>query len=124
MCTLADFPVFLFPPQSSVSFSPLLSEDIDASAVSSVVGVFIKCTSLYFCSILQDIDEMIAHARNQSYTTLLKLGSRGLSYASQVVVKTALMVSIPACILLIVQPEYTRTGPADRAARVYPHRSC
>ena len=124
MCTLADFPVFLFPPQSSVSFSPLLSEDMHASAVSSVVGVFIKCTSLYFCSILQDIDEMIAHARNQSYTTLLKLGSRGLSYASQVVVKTALMVSIPTCILLIVQPEYTCTGPADRAARVYPHGSC
>lgn len=41
---------------------------------------------------LQDIDEMIAQARNQSYTALLRLGSRGITYASQVVVKTALMV--------------------------------
>ncbi|XP_076460861.1 receptor expression-enhancing protein 1-like isoform X2 [Babylonia areolata] len=39
----------------------------------------------------KDIDEMIAQARNQSYTTLLSLGSRGLNFASQVVVKTALM---------------------------------
>ncbi|XP_025094131.1 receptor expression-enhancing protein 4-like isoform X2 [Pomacea canaliculata] len=39
----------------------------------------------------KDIDEMIAQARNQSYTALLRLGSRGITYASQVVVKTALM---------------------------------
>ena len=39
---------------------------------------------------------MIAQAREQSYTTLLKLGSRGLTYASQVVVRTALLVSMLA----------------------------
>lgn len=39
----------------------------------------------------KDIDEMIAQAQNQSYRTLLSLGSRGLSYASKVVVQTALM---------------------------------
>ena len=123
MRTLADFPVLFLlghPCHFLLSFLKTCMQ----LAVSSVVGVFIRCTSLYFCSILQDIDEMIAHARNQSYTTLLKLGSRGLSYASQVVVKTALMVSIPACILLIVQPEHTCMGPADSAARVYLHVSC
>ncbi|KAK7111077.1 receptor expression-enhancing protein 1-like isoform X2 [Littorina saxatilis] len=39
----------------------------------------------------KDIDEMISQARTASYTTILRLGSQGLSYASQVVVKTALM---------------------------------
>lgn len=39
----------------------------------------------------KSIDEMIAQARNQSYTTLLTLGTRGLAYASQMVVKTALV---------------------------------
>ncbi|KAL8562749.1 hypothetical protein ACOMHN_022624 [Nucella lapillus] len=39
----------------------------------------------------KDIDEMISQARNQSYSTLLNLGSRGLNFASQVVVRTALM---------------------------------
>ena len=37
---------------------------------------------------------MITQARNQSYTTILRLGSKGLSYASQMVVRTALMVII------------------------------
>ncbi|KAK7496298.1 hypothetical protein BaRGS_00012463 [Batillaria attramentaria] len=39
----------------------------------------------------KDIDEMIAQAQNQSYRTLLSLGTRGLTYASKVVVQTALM---------------------------------
>ncbi|XP_076470542.1 receptor expression-enhancing protein 1-like isoform X2 [Babylonia areolata] len=37
------------------------------------------------------IDDMIAQARSQSYTTLLTLGTRGLAYASQMVVRTAIM---------------------------------
>lgn len=39
----------------------------------------------------KDIDEMIAQARTQGYTTLLTLSQRGLTYASQMVVRTALM---------------------------------
>ena len=41
----------------------------------------------------QDIDEMIEQASKQSYSTLMSLGTKGLSYASQVVMRTAIMVS-------------------------------
>ncbi|KAM7284338.1 receptor expression-enhancing protein 1 isoform X1 [Ixodes scapularis] len=37
-----------------------------------------------------EIDEMIARARDQGYTAVLQLGSRGLSYAANVVVQTAI----------------------------------
>ncbi|XP_035828932.1 receptor expression-enhancing protein 1 [Aplysia californica] len=39
----------------------------------------------------KDIDEMIEQASRQGYSTLLSLGTKGLSYASQVVMRTAIM---------------------------------
>lgn len=39
----------------------------------------------------KDIDEMIEQASKQSYSTLMSLGTKGLSYASQVVMRTAIM---------------------------------
>lgn len=39
----------------------------------------------------KDIDEMIEQASRQGYSTLVQLGQKGLTYASQVVMKTAIM---------------------------------
>lgn len=47
----------------------------------------------------QEIDEYIAKARDQGYNTVLQLGTKGLSYATAVVMQTALKVFI---ILIIV----------------------
>lgn len=53
--------------------------------------LFKKFVHPQLCRREKDIDEMIAQAQNQSYRTLLSLGTRGLTYASRVVVQTALM---------------------------------
>ena len=45
--------------------------------------------NLYF---LQEIDSYIAKASDQGYTALLKIGSRGLNYATNIVVQTAIKV--------------------------------
>jgi hypothetical protein len=41
---------------------------------------------------LQEIDEAIAQARTKGYSTLMTLGHRGLTYATNVVVNTAIKV--------------------------------
>ena len=40
----------------------------------------------------QEIDEAIAQARTRGYSTLMTLGHKGLTYATNVVVKTAIKV--------------------------------
>ena len=41
---------------------------------------------------LQEIDEAIAQARTRGYSTIMTLGHKGLTYATNVVVKTAIKV--------------------------------
>lgn len=38
----------------------------------------------------KEIDEYISHAKDAGYSTVLRLGSRGISYATNVIVKTAI----------------------------------
>uniref|UniRef100_V5IBT0 Putative receptor expression-enhancing protein 2 n=1 Tax=Ixodes ricinus TaxID=34613 RepID=V5IBT0_IXORI len=56
-----------------------------------------------------EIDEMIARARDQGYTAVLQLGSRGLSYAANVVVQTAIK---GAEVLPQAEPSHTLPEPA------------
>ena len=43
---------------------------------------------------LQEIDEAIAQARTRGYSTIMTLGHKGLTYATNVVVKTAIKVMV------------------------------
>lgn len=40
----------------------------------------------------QEIDEYITQAREKGYTTMLELGSKGINYASTVIMQTAIKV--------------------------------
>lgn len=42
---------------------------------------------------LQEIDEAIMHAKAQGYSTILRLGARGVDYAKYVIMQTAIKVS-------------------------------
>lgn len=42
----------------------------------------------------QEIDEYITQAREKGYTTMLELGSKGINYASTVIMQTAIKVSL------------------------------
>ena len=55
----------------------------------SSVWVWIQ---LFVNKLFQDIDNYIAKASDQSYTTLLTLGRHGLNYATNIVITTALKV--------------------------------
>lgn len=46
---------------------------------------------IFFVS-FKEIDDYIAKARDQGYNTVLQLGTKGLSYATAVVMQTALKV--------------------------------
>lgn len=46
-----------------------------------------------FIVFLQEIEEYISKAKEQGYHTMLQLGSKGVTYATNVIVQTAMKVS-------------------------------
>lgn len=41
---------------------------------------------------LQEIDEYLSQAKEKSYSTMLELGSKGVNYATSVIMQTAIKV--------------------------------
>lgn len=44
-------------------------------------------------SVSQEIDEMLAKAKERGYSTVLRIGSQGVTYATNVILQTAMKVS-------------------------------
>lgn len=67
----------------------------------------------------KEIDDYIAKARDQGYATMLQLGSRGLSYATAVVMQTALKGQ--ATLVSHLRKSYSMSdlGQDDRSASQY-----
>lgn len=49
--------------------------------------------AIVFACLLQEIDEYIARAKEQGYHTVLSLGTKGVNYATSVIMQTAIKVS-------------------------------
>lgn len=54
----------------------------------------LKRLLINFFSRLQEIDEYIAKAKDQGYHTVLNLGTKGVNYATTVIMQTAIKVSL------------------------------
>lgn len=72
---------------------PMLTKRENVSNFCVCDLVFRKSTILWFLLLLQEIDEYISQAKEKGYTAVLQLGSRGVNYATNVIMQTAIKVS-------------------------------